>query len=124
MPGKGGLGRERHVKEQVEEKRQKESRRFQDFRQRKQGVFSERRVEADLRKSQRSCEQLDSAKVSLSLPPSLSFSQCLFTVGLVCRELKILRRPTSGQLSWCSVEKRRRRRRKRRRERKMKRMKM
>ena len=71
VPGKSGLGRERYVEEQVVERRQRESRRFEDFRERKHGVFSERRVEDDLRRSQRSCEQLDSAKVSLS--PSLWF---------------------------------------------------
>ena len=52
-----------YVKEKVEEKKVEESRWFRDFRQRKQGAFCERRLETDLRKSQRSCEQLDSAKV-------------------------------------------------------------
>ena len=61
--GKGGLGRERYVKERAEEREVQEKHRFEDFRQRKQGVFSMRRVEADIKKSQRACEQLDSAKV-------------------------------------------------------------
>ena len=79
MPGKGGLGREVYVKEKVEEKKVQETRRFEDFRQRKHGAFSERRLEADLRKSQRSCEQLDSAKVF-----SLYYTRCdSLTVWLV-----------------------------------------
>ena len=69
-PGKGGLGRDMYVKEKVEERKVKESRWFWDFRQRKQGAFCERRLEADLRKSQRSCEQLDSAKVCVPTPSS------------------------------------------------------
>ena len=61
--GKGGLGRERYMKEQVEVREVQEKHRFEDFRQRKQDVFSTRRVEADMKKSQRACEQLDSAQV-------------------------------------------------------------
>lgn len=61
--GKGGLGRENFVKERAEERKTQESHRLADFRQRKQGIFSLRRVEADIKKSQRACEQLDSAKV-------------------------------------------------------------
>lgn len=51
------------MKERAEEKKTWESRRFSDFRQRKQSVFSLKRVEVDIRKSQKACEQLDSAKV-------------------------------------------------------------
>lgn len=61
--GKSGLGRDKFVKKQVEERKEKESRRFEDFRLRKHDDFSERRLLTDLRKSQTSCEQLDSAKV-------------------------------------------------------------
>lgn len=61
--GKGGLGREKYMKERAEEKKTWERHRLSDFRQRKQSVFSLKRVEADIRKSQKSCEQLDSAKV-------------------------------------------------------------
>ena len=61
--GKGGLGRDVHVKEQAEQRKAKEKLRFDDFRQHKQCVFSMKREDADLRKSQRACEQLDSAKV-------------------------------------------------------------
>ena len=62
-PGKGGLGRERYVKERVEEKKLQEHLSYDDFRQRKHGALSERRVKCDLRKSQAACEQLDSAQV-------------------------------------------------------------
>lgn len=61
--GKGGLGREKYMKERAEEKKTWESRSLSDFRQRKQSVFSLKRVEVDIRKSQKACEQLDSAKV-------------------------------------------------------------
>lgn len=69
--GKGGLGRDRHLKEQAEERKTLEGRRFEDFRQRKHGVFSVKREEADLGKSQRACEQLDSANVCWCEPVAL-----------------------------------------------------
>lgn len=61
--GKGGLGRERYVREREARMKSQDSRRFTEFRQRKLDRFSERRVEADFRRSQRACEQLDTAKV-------------------------------------------------------------
>ena len=69
--GKGGLGRESYVKERTVRRKTQESHRFTDFRLRKQDVLSQRRVEADFRKSQRACEQLDSAKVCTVLSLSL-----------------------------------------------------
>lgn len=60
--GKGGLGRERYVREREARVKSQDSQRVSEFRQRKLDKFSERRVEADLRKSQRACEQLDTAK--------------------------------------------------------------
>ena len=57
--GKGGLGRERYVREREARMKSQDSQRFTEFRQRK----LDRRVEADFRRSQRACEQLDTAKV-------------------------------------------------------------
>ena len=88
-----------YVKEKVEERKEEESRRFQDFRERKQGAFCERRLEADLRKSQRSCEQLDSAKVwVLSLPFVVWF--CIhWLCACINRGLRRHKKPTFGQLN-------------------------
>ena len=64
--GKGGLGRERYVKEKVARMVSQDSQRFTVFRQRNLSMLSEKKIFVDLRRSQRACEQLDSAKVGES----------------------------------------------------------
>ena len=79
--GKSGLGRKNYVKEKQLQKTRQESSRFTDFRQRKQDVFLQRRVEGDLRKSQMACEQLDSAKVTVLMPGPTFSLPILFIPG-------------------------------------------
>ncbi|KAM3606171.1 uncharacterized protein V6R79_011942 [Siganus canaliculatus] len=70
---RGGIGMEEmkkrkaeeeleHYRQKVRAKQQNETKSLEDFRSRVKTEREERKIEADLRKSQRSCEQLDSQK--------------------------------------------------------------
>ncbi|XP_029377407.1 G patch domain-containing protein 11 isoform X4 [Echeneis naucrates] len=71
--GKGGIGMEEmkkrkaeeeleHYRQKVRAKQQNESKSLEDFRSRVRTERDERKIEGDLRRSQRACEQLDSQK--------------------------------------------------------------
>ncbi|XP_070772377.1 G patch domain-containing protein 11 isoform X4 [Enoplosus armatus] len=71
--GKGGIGMEEvkkrkaeeeleHYQQKVRAKQQNETKSLEDFRSRVRTEREERKIEGDLRRSQRACEQLDSQK--------------------------------------------------------------
>jgi len=82
---RGGLGRDNHLKRQnevkktlLEEKTKKrikvEQRLREDFRKHMSSKFGDKKIQSDLYKSQKACEQLDKAKVQF----------CVFLNKFIC----------------------------------------